>query len=528
MERAAAQPQPQPQPQRPSLATAADILSQAGLLREIIAGDVWTLDPSDIDGSDVPFSDLTYDSRTVTTGSLLCCKGRFRPEYLVDAERRGAAAYVSQEDLSGSVHIPGLVVNDVRQALGLLADAWFGYPEKHLTLIGITGTKGKTTTAWFLHSILDSVSGGRCALLSSIANIVDGSTWEESNLTTPESLDTMRMMRRAVDAGMRYMVMEVSSQAYKVHRVDALTFDVGAFLNISPDHISPIEHPTFEDYLYCKRRIVDHSRSLVLGADTAHAALLRQDAAHADIPVTTFALHDGRKDTDADVAAEPLDPTHLSYRIVTRDGDSHDCRLELDGDFNYANAAAAVAIANAAGAVVDGKSIRSMERVRVPGRMERFVDERSQTIGIVDYAHNGVSTTALLDFVDERYGSRHPHITLITGSAGNKAFDRRREIVAAAENRIDRFIFTEDDTDTEPTEDICRQMDESITVPTVAHDIILDRVAAIEKAISDARSHPDRVDVILAIGKGSERWIKRLNEHTPYEGDDVLFSRLLG
>lgn len=115
-------------------------------------------------------------------------------------------------------------------------------------------------------------------MFSSVDNCLDGHTYVESDLTTPESMDAFRMMREAADNGMKYLVMEVSSQAYKVDRVYGLTFDVAAFLNISPDHISPIEHPTFEDYLYCKRQIIVNAKSLVLGADSLHADLLREDA----------------------------------------------------------------------------------------------------------------------------------------------------------------------------------------------------------------------------------------------------------
>lgn len=150
------------------------------------------------------------------------------------------------------------------------------------------------------------------------------------------------MMREAVDNGMEYLVMEVSSQAYKVDRVFGLTFDVAAFLNISPDHISPIEHPTFEDYLHCKRQIVKNCRALVLGADCARVDLIRQDARHASVPVTTFALGG---DSTADVMAAPANDDHSRFSIVIDGTSIGELSLTLDGDFNYANAAAAVAIA---------------------------------------------------------------------------------------------------------------------------------------------------------------------------------------
>ena len=147
--------------------------------------------------------------------------------------------------------------------------------------------------------------------------------------------------------------------------------------------------------------------------------------------------------------------------------------LQLDGDFNYANAAAAIAIAHAVGfdfhETAAKEALRNMEPVRIAGRMEHFHDTKSNTIAIVDYAHNYASVTALLDFVYERWGEENPRITLVTGSAGNKAYDRRKEIVEAAENRIANFIFTAEDTDTEPIIDICMEMQGYITNKDVVH-----------------------------------------------------------
>ena len=512
-----------------TLRTAARLLSDHGLLREVIHDDRWMMQVPDDPADDVPFSAITYDTRTVDGGSLLVCKGRFRPEYLDGLDRRGLAAYVADTDYSAVVDAPGLIVDDPRKALSLLSAEFYGRPQDELTVIGITGTKGKTTTAYLTQAILNAHSGGRCALFSSVDNCLDGHTYEESDLTTPESLDAFRMMRQAADNGMRYLVMEVSSQAYKVHRVHGLTFDIGAFLNISPDHISPIEHPTFEDYLHCKRQLITNSKTLVVNADCDHMQLLRQDAAHAGIPVVDFSVHgpdDGRKTAHAITAtADGSDPD--DFRVIIRDHDAGTFRLRLPGDCNIANAAAAMAIATAAGVPADSPALRAVETVTVPGRMEVLADPDTRTWAIVDYAHNFASVAALLDFADSRYGADRPYITLVTGAAGNKAIDRRREIVEAAQHRIGRFVFTAEDTDTEPYEDICNDMMRHVTDPDVDARIIVDRVTALTEAIRDARSNPERRDMVLVIGKGHERWIKDRNRHMPYEGDDKVVSRLL-
>ncbi|MCI1864347.1 MAG: UDP-N-acetylmuramoyl-L-alanyl-D-glutamate--2,6-diaminopimelate ligase [Bifidobacterium sp.] len=510
-----------------TLARAVDLLGGCGLLREVIAGGTWTLDADDVDGDRDPIGAVTYDTRRVGPRSMLFIKGRFEPRYLDGVDDRGLAAYVAETSYADHTRAPGIIVNDVRRAMSLLAAEFYGRPQEDLTLIGITGTKGKTTTAYFTQAILNAHSHGRAALLSSVDNCLDGRTYRESELTTPESLDLFRMMRDAADNGMRYLIMEVSSQAYKVERVYGLTFDVGAFLNISPDHISPIEHPTFEDYLYCKRRITANSRALVLGADCQHADLIAQDARAARIPTTTFALHDNHHHTPATITARELDITHNSCTIRTRNGSDATFSLSIDGAFNYANAAAAVCIVHELGVdAEDPQSLHAMEKVRIAGRMEEFSDAQSPTLVIVDYAHNYSSVTALLDFVQERFGSDDPRITMVTGAAGNKAYGRREEIVRACEDRIARFVFTSEDTDTEPFEDICRTMLSHVRNPDVQSEIILDRTAAVEDAIRNARTHADRRNVVLVIGKGDERWIKDRNRHVPYEGDDAIARRL--
>lgn len=518
-----------------TLTSAASLLSQHNLLREVVHGDVWQLDASGIDGADTPFEKLTYDTREIAPGTLLVCKGRFKPEFLDGTEVKGLAAYVAETDLSEHTNRPGLIVNDARKALSLLAAEFYDHPERELTLVGITGTKGKTTTAYFTQAILNAYSGGRCALFSSVDNCLDGHTYAESDLTTPESFDALRMMREAVDNGMTYLVMEVSSQAYKVQRVYGFTFDVGAFLNITPDHISPIEHPTLEDYLYCKRQLIANCRRLVLGSGCKHINLLREDAAAHNLPVSEFSVFDDLEDHYGSehlknlpaTCAWPVDYTHRAYHLHVDGVDLGKYTLDLDGDFNYWNALAAVAIAHAAGVPTDSEAMHAMEHTKVPGRMMQYYDEGTNTVVIVDYAHNYDSVVKLLDYVDVRYGEENPGITLVTGSAGNKALDRREGIVQAAQDRIMRFVFTAEDTDTEPYEDICRDMANCITNDRVKSSTIIDRTKAIESAVEKARSDADRLDVVLIIGKGHERWIKDLNKHVPYEGDDCVVERLL-
>ena len=512
-----------------SLADGVHLLSSHHLLDEVITPERWSLNADGIDNADVPFTHITYDTRTVREGTLLVCKGRFRPEFLDGLKERGLVAYVSERDFSDHTEVPGLIVNDARKALSLLSAAFYGMPQNELTVIGITGTKGKTTTAYLAHAILNEYSHGRCALFSSVNLCLDGHTMLASKLTTPESLDAFRMMREAADNGMRYLVMEVSSQAYKVNRVHGLTFDVGAFLNISPDHISDIEHPTFEDYFRCKRRLIANSRSLVLGADCDHRDLLMQDAADAGVKVTEFALHDAVRGltSPAQVIAR-VDPENKAGFIVSVNGsDLRPMELDMSGEFNVTNAAAAVAIAIEAGVPESDPSIAAMCRVQVPGRMER-VKAGDGLLVYIDFAHNYLSVKSLVDEMVRTYGERRPRITLVSGTTGGKAVDRREGIVKGALGRVESFIFTLDDPNYEDPMDIARQMQSYVTDPTARTQIVVPRELAIEKAIADAREHADRFNVVLVIGKGDETRNIINGKPVPYEGDGAVVRRVLG
>ncbi|WP_244609607.1 Mur ligase family protein, partial [Bifidobacterium moukalabense] len=324
-------------------------------------------------------------------------------------------------------------------------------------------------------------------------------------------------------------VMEVSSQAYKVDRVHGLTFDVGAFLNISPDHISDIEHPTFEDYFRCKRRLIANSRSLVLGADCDHHDLLVQDAAEAGIKVTEFALHDALRglDSPAQVIAR-VDPGNKAGFIVSVNGSDHaPMELDMSGEFNIANAAAAVAIAIEAGVPASDPSIAAMCRVQVPGRMERIKADDDLLV-YIDFAHNYLSVKSLVDEMVRTYGERHPRITLVSGTTGGKAIDRREGIVKGALGRVESFIFTLDDPNYEDPTDIARQMQSYVTDPAALTQIVVPRERAIEKAIADAYEHADRFNIVLVIGKGDETRNIIDGRPVPYEGDGAVVRRVLG
>ncbi|MDO4913798.1 MAG: UDP-N-acetylmuramoyl-L-alanyl-D-glutamate--2,6-diaminopimelate ligase, partial [Bifidobacteriaceae bacterium] len=510
------------------------------LLHEIITPHLWTLDiheacqQTHIDEHAI-INNITYDTRAVHDGSLLFCKGAFKAEFLDSLTSDSICAYVAENDYSDHTQAIGFIVEDIRKAMSILSQAFYNYPAKELSIVGITGTKGKTTTAYFTHKLLQHSSNNRAALFSSINNCINGVDYVESDLTTPESLDAARMMRDAVEAGMKYLVMEVSSQSYKVDRVFGLHFNVGVFLNISPDHISPIEHPTFEDYFYCKRQLINNCDTFVVNKNCKHVNVIRQQAQLAQVPTVSFAL--AEQNTENTIVQNTLSKNTLyakandaqHHEFVIFDTKQNYGSLTLQhtpGDFNYENALAALQAVQCLGIAITPESLQSLRDVHVPGRMEIFTSRELNTIAIVDYAHNFASVSSLLDFVYQQYDAQNANITLVTGSAGDKAIDRREEIVQAAQNRIHSFMLTQEDSNHESTDAICVQMQQAITNPHVKSQIIHDRKVAIETVLQQNTQPSDTLHIVLIIGKGEERWIKEHGKHVPYEGDDQVVQRI--
>ena len=251
------------------------LLEQEGLL----AGPV----PDGLDRS-APVALVSCDSRNVVPGTLFLCKGsHFREEFLEAARERGAFLYAG-EALYPDCPLPGLRLTDLRRAMALLADLCYGHPSGRLNVVGFTGTKGKSTSAYYLKSVLDawraSLGEGETGVISSI-DTYDGVERFESHLTTPEPLDLQRHLAHAADAGLEYLTMEVSSQALKYHRTLCTRFAAACFLNIGYDHVSPVEHPDFEDYFASKLKLFAQSEVNCVNLDSDHAGRILEAARQA-------------------------------------------------------------------------------------------------------------------------------------------------------------------------------------------------------------------------------------------------------
>ncbi len=456
----------------------------------------------DTGAGDIQILCLAADNRQVTPGAIFVCKGaHFREEYLTDAVRRGAVAYVSEKEyMLGSGEISrasAIIVSDVRRAMVYLSLLFFNNAPSHLTTVGITGTKGKSTTAYYIKAILDAYLERECAILSSIDNY-DGVVREESHLTTPEPIDLHRHFHNAVESGISHLVMEVSSQALKYDRVFGLTLDVACFNNIGVDHISPIEHADFEDYFTSKLKIFDICKTACVNASCDHADRILAAAEKSGCRVITFGY-----DEDCDIycrgAEEREDGTFFTVRTPIFEGR---LRISMPGIFNVENALSAIAACTALG--VPREYIeKGLARARAAGRMELFRSEDGRVAVIVDYAHNELSFRALYNSVAARYPEKR--IITVFGCPGGKAQLRRRDLGTAAGKHSDYVIITEEDSGEEPFSDIAADIARFVRAEGCDFSVCEDRGQAIHEAVMEHGGDK----VILITGKGRETRQKR-------------------
>lgn len=464
--------------------------------------------PGEIKGVDI--TSVTYDSRQVQPNSLFICKGQaFKEEYLLSAIKRGAVAYLS--DKKYDVSIPGIIVTDIRKAMAVATACFYGNPSHDMQVIGITGTKGKTTTAFITRALLSS-SNKRFGLISSIMTDT-GRTCEESHLTTPESPDLQKMLNEMREERLSGVVMEVSSQGLAYDRVLGVKFASSAFLNIGQDHISPIEHKTFEEYFEAKKRIFELSERVCINIDDEFSEDMLAAARSQSCKIVTFGFSEY-----ADVQAYDLKRKGncTAFRVRCAEFDRQ-FTLPLIGAFNVYNALAAICLCMNVMSVDD--MVAGMKTVRVPGRME-VIQKKDITV-IVDYAHNKLSFESLFSDMRREYPGRR--LISVYGCPGGKAYLRRTDLGEVSGRLADHTILTAEDPNFEDVEQINREVGEHILSVGGTFDSIPNRKQAIETAILQAQPG----DVIIITGKGEETYQKVNGIYEPFEGDIPLSEKYL-
>ena len=460
---------------------------------------------------------ISYNSRDIKNNTVFVCKGaHFKEQFLIDALQKGATCYVA--DKKYGVDAPCILVSDIRLALGLMANEFYGYAHKDLSLVGITGTKGKTTTAYFLKYIFDEhLKDKQSGLLSSI-EVYDGVINEESTLTTPEPFELHKHFKNAVDNGLDLFTMEVSSQALKYGRVQGVEFDIGCYLNIGIDHISAVEHPDFEDYFNSKMKLFAQSKTAVINLDSDKVEDVLE-AVKSTPEVITFSTID----ESADVFGYNIHKMDSSTVFTVRTKSfTEEFTLSVPGLFNVSNALCAIAVCEKLG--IDKDTIKAgLLKARSSGRMELYESLDKKIAVIVDYAHNKLSFENLFDSAKREYPDRQ--ISIVFGCPGNKAIIRRQGMAEVSGLNADMIYITEDDPAEEKLEDICRVIADYIENVGAKdkYKIILDRGDAIKYAIENA----DEKAVILLAGKGAETHQKRGLASEPYESDAFFAKKYL-
>ena len=501
---------------------------------------------------DLPVLKLSFDSRDVSDGTLFFCKGAgFKPEYAMAAKEKGAIAFVCDES-NANVFCGGnavtsddgtallqnenvFVVNDIRRAMAELSAMFNAYPWREFPLIGITGTKGKSTTLAYLKSIMNAarVCGeGKFGYISTI-DTYDGREYFESHLTTPEAIELGMRLRNIADSELYAAAMEVSSQALKYHRTYGVEFDTAVFTNFGLDHIGSTEHPDIEDYLQSKLKILNQSKNAVVNLDTDRAEDVMAAAMEGTIrsggDLITFARDAGGADyTISNVRKEKgktvfeLSGDKLGGSSVSGSAKSvgtMTLQLSMPGLFNVYNAAAAAIIALRLGATPE--EIREgLLTAKAAGRCEAYEDKEREIVVISDYAHNALSFEALCRSVKEEYPGYR--IEAVYGASGGKGYSRRSELPRIAAQYADFSWITEDDPGMEDPAEICQEVYANLGSFGGMGKIEVDRQKAITEAVTGA---PPKTAILL-LAKGNDSYMIRGREYVPIKSDSELAKEL--
>ncbi len=446
---------------------------------------------------DASVREVVYDSRkAVPDGVFVCMKGSRRDshDYIPQVLEAGVTVLVVEKELEDlPCALPEGVtvfkVDNAREALAHLSAARFGYPARKLTCVGVTGTKGKTTTTYMIKAILEA-AGKKAGLIGTAGAVIGDRTWPTIN-TTPESYELHQYFAKMVEEGCEYMIMEVSSQGLKMHRVDGISFDYGIFTNISRDHIGPDEHADFDEYLSCKSRLLDLCGVGLVNRDDEHFQEITKGRT---CKIRTYSL-----DNPADFRASDIryvrEPDFVGLEFLVGGQANLDVKVNIPGRFNVYNAMAAVCLCGLLKLPPEA-ICHGLEHIYVNGRME-IVHTSAKFTVIVDYAHNAVSMESLLNTLRDYHPRR---LVCVFGCGGNRSKDRRYSMGEIGGKLADLCVVTSDNSRYEKPEDIIADIRGSIEKTGGAYVEIPDRREAIQYSIT----HAQPGDMIAVIGKGHE------------------------
>lgn len=468
-----------------------------------------------VQGSDeTEITTLENDSRKAAAGSVfVCITGAVSDghSYVRSVAEKGAAAVVVEKDIEAPEHVTVIKVADTRYALAYISAAYFGYPAEKLKVIGITGTKGKTTTTYMVKSILEGV-GRKVGLIGTIEAII-GSEIIPASHTTPESYTIQEYFARMVEAGCDSVVMEVSSQGLMLHRTAGIPFEIGIFTNLGEDHIGPNEHKDFEDYKHCKGMLFRQCKIGIANVDDKWFADVFKDAT---CEIETFGLSE-----EADLRAVDIEhvsePGYLGVRYHVTGLMDFDVEIDIPGEFSVYNSLTAIAVCRHFRVPTETIQ-KALKAAKVKGRIEMVPVSDAFTL-MIDYAHNAMSLESILHTLRDYNPGR---LVTVFGCGGNRSKVRRYEMGEVAGKLSDFTIITTDNPRFEEPQAIIDDIIVGMKKTEGKYISICDRKEAIRYAIENGRPG----DIIVLAGKGHETYqeIKGVK----YDMDDrVLIQEVL-
>ena len=461
---------------------------------------------------DIDIDELFMDSRQeVSNGLFFCVSGANFDghRFAAQAVQKGAAALVAEHTVPG-VQVPQLIVPNTRVAMALAAGEFFGHADREMKLIGLTGTKGKTTTSYLVKGILEA-TGSKCGLIGTIGSRI-GDKLIKSGLTTPDPIDLHKTLRMMADEGADYVVMEVSAHAIAYHRLEGIRFATGCFTNLSQDHLDFFG--TMENYFNCKKSFFRSSwmdNAAINLDDERSQAILNE----IDLPRMTYGIC-----SDADVTAHDIEISEEGVRFTMRvlHMDDYPVSLHLTGMFNVYNALAAASVCLNQG--LDPSAVaRALETIRgVPGRAE-LLDTRTPYKVILDYSHSPDALENILNTVRTFARGR---VIILFGCGGDRDHIKRPIMGEIAGRLADYSILTSDNPRTEDPYNILRAIEKGISATKGRYTVIENRREAIRHALETAREG----DIVVLAGKGHETYQEINGIRHPFD-EKVVVEELL-
>ncbi|MBR0397863.1 MAG: UDP-N-acetylmuramoyl-L-alanyl-D-glutamate--2,6-diaminopimelate ligase [Eubacterium sp.] len=466
---------------------------------------------------DPEITGVAFDSRDLQAGGLfVCIRGRMQDghRFIPEAQKKGAVCIVVEDFAScteaeqhAAAQMTVIETHNTRLALAEISAAWFSYPAEELKTIGITGTKGKTTSAYMIRSILEN-AGMKVGLISTIEMII-GEKHIKAENTTPESYRIQEAFREMADSGCEVVVVEVSSQALLMDRVSGFTFDFGIFTNIESDHISPQEHADFEEYLACKKKLLSQSRIGIVNRDDPRFSDIIEGAG---CPIETYGFH-----PEADYRAENelliAKPGYLGITYNALGKEELEVSIDIPGRFSIYNSLAAIAVCHHFG-VSRENILAALKGAKIRGRIELIPVSDEFTL-LIDYAHNAMSLENLLVTLREYHPAR---LICLFGCGGDRDRSRRFEMGEISGRRADFTILTSDNPRFENPQTILDDIQKGIDRTSGEYVIIPDRKKAIRYAID--MGEPG--DIIVLAGKGHEDCLEINGKRIPMDERELI------